>query len=150
MHRLIKTDSSNRDFADLVNHLDAELAIRDGAEHSFYHQFNKIRGINHVILLYAENEAVACGAIKDFDQNSAEIKRMYTMPELRGKGLAVLVLLALEQWAAEMGYKKCILETGKKQPEAIALYQKCGYSAIPNYGQYAGVENSVCFEKQLG
>jgi putative acetyltransferase len=59
------------------------------------------------------------------------------------------VLSELESWAAELGYPKCVLETGKRQPEAIALYEKQGYQRIPNYGQYIGVENSVCFEKVL-
>ncbi len=78
-----------------------------------------------------------------------EVKRMYTSPESRGKGIASAVLKELEKWAAELSYKKCLLETGKKQPEAIALYLKSSYNIIPNYGQYAGVENSVCFEKKL-
>jgi len=55
----------------------------------------------------------------------------------------------LEHWAVELGYKKCVLETGKRQPDAIALYTKQGYESIPNYGQYMGMENSVCFEKEL-
>ncbi|WP_407524361.1 GNAT family N-acetyltransferase [Lacibacter sp. MH-610] len=58
-------------------------------------------------------------------------------------------MLQLEQWAKEEGYSAAVLETGKKQPEAIRLYEKCGYSRIPNYGQYAGVENSVCMKKEL-
>ena len=149
MYRLIRTDSSNPDFVALVNQLDAELAIRDGDDHSFYHQFNKIDAIKHVLILYNGSEPVACGAIKEFVKSTAEVKRMYTLPEHRGKGLAGKVLSALELWAAELGFTKWILETGKKQPEAIALYKKCGYSVIPNYGQYAGVVNSVCFEKQL-
>jgi len=69
------------------------------------------------------------------------------VPESRGKGAASRVLTELERWANELLYKKCILETGKKQPEAIALYKKNGYKLIPNYGQYAEIENSVCFEK---
>jgi GNAT superfamily N-acetyltransferase len=78
-----------------------------------------------------------------------EIKRMYTLPECRGKGIATKVLIELEKWANELSYEKCILETGKKQPEAIALYKKNGYKLIPNYGQYAEMENSVCFEKEI-
>ncbi|RZL48076.1 MAG: GNAT family N-acetyltransferase, partial [Pedobacter sp.] len=65
------------------------------------------------------------------------------------KGVATTVLSALEQWAGELGYKKCVLETGIRQADAISLYQKCGYQSIPNYGQYIGVDNSVCFEKEL-
>jgi GNAT superfamily N-acetyltransferase len=74
---------------------------------------------------------------------------MYTSPEHRGKGIASKVLAELERWAAELSYQTCILETGKKQPEAIALYKKNGYKLIPNYGQYAEAENSVCFEKKI-
>ena len=71
------------------------------------------------------------------------------LPAQRGQGLASQILQELEQWAAESNYSSCVLETGKKQPEAIALYSKSGYAVIPNFGQYAGVENSVCFEKNL-
>ncbi len=78
-----------------------------------------------------------------------EVKRMYTLPEYRGKGIAAAVLNELEKWAAELGCGRCVLETGMKQPEAIRLYEKSGYSVIPNYGQYAGLENSVCFEKKF-
>ncbi|MGE5795510.1 MAG: GNAT family N-acetyltransferase, partial [Ignavibacteria bacterium] len=78
-----------------------------------------------------------------------EVKRMYTIPEYRGKGIATRVLIELERWALELSYSKCILETGKKQPEAIALYKKNGYKLISNFGQYEGAENSVCFEKEI-
>jgi len=74
---------------------------------------------------------------------------MYTLPENRGKGIATKVLSELELWATELSSEKCILETGKKQPEAIELYKKNGYKQIPNYGQYAEIENSICFEKNL-
>jgi GNAT superfamily N-acetyltransferase len=146
---LIKTDSGHPDFIHLVKFLDAELAVRDGEEHDFYAQFNKIDKLRHVVLAYENNLAVACGALKEYADGIMEVKRMYTLPGHRGKGLAIRILSELEGWAKELGYSKCILETGKKQPEAIALYAKCGYQVIPNYGQYAGVENSICFEKNL-
>jgi putative acetyltransferase len=149
MTTLIRTDSTNEDFIKLVQQLDAELAIRDGNEHAFYHQFNKIDMIKHAIVAYENGEPVGCGAIKEFESNSMEVKRMFTQPEFRGKGVASNILKALETWAAELSYQKCILETGKRQPEAIALYTRSGYNIIPNYGQYAGIENSVCFEKNL-
>ncbi len=145
----LRTNSSNIDFIELVRALDADLAIRDGEEHAFYNQFNKIDSIQHVVVLYQDEMAVACGAIKKFDENRMEVKRMYTVPTHRGKGLASEVLNDLEKWAGEMMYASCLLETGLKQPEAIRLYQKNGYGVIPNYGQYAGVENSICFEKIL-
>ena len=147
--RLIRTNSENHDFIRLVKYLDADLATRDGDEHSFYDQFNKIDKIKYVIVAYDNDVPIACGAIKEHSKDTMEIKRMYTIPESRGKGIGTEVLTALEIWATELGFKKCLLETGKRQPEAIALYTKKGYSRIPNYGQYAEMENSVCFEKQL-
>ncbi|HEX4957192.1 MAG TPA: GNAT family N-acetyltransferase [Lacibacter sp.] len=145
----VRTNSSDADFIQLVQMLDADLAVRDGAEHAFYAQFNKVHMIQHVVIAYENNLAVGCGAFKPFDSGSIEIKRMYVLPAHRNKGIAVAVLLQLEQWAKEEGYSVAVLETGKKQPEAIRLYEKCGYSRIPNYGQYAGVENSVCMKKEL-
>jgi putative acetyltransferase len=149
MIRLIRNDSTHNDFIELVKHLDKDLAERDGNEHSFYAQFNKIDKIKHVVIAYENDTPVACGAIKEYASGTMEVKRMYTHPEFRGKGIASKVLQELERWAKELGYNKCILETGKKQPEAVQLYQKNGYHFIPNYGQYAEVENSVCFEKVL-
>lgn len=149
MIEVLRTNSGNQDFINLVKHLDADLAERDGMEHSFYAQFNKIDKIKHVVVAYENGKPMGCGAIKEYAPGIMEVKRMYTPPESRGKGVASKVLAELETWAAEMSYEKCILETGKKQPEAIGLYQKNGYTLIPNYGQYAEVENSVCFEKVL-
>lgn len=149
MITIVRTNSENNDFLNLVRLLDADLAVRDGEDHAFFAQYNKVAMIRHCIVAYENEKAVACGAIKEYDADTMEVKRMYTLPECRGKGIAVAVLSELEKWTAELGYKKCVLETGKKQPEAIALYTKCRYSIIPNYGQYAGVESSVCFEKRL-
>ena len=147
MLKITRTDSDNPNFTELVKHLDADLAGRDGDEHAFYAQFNKTNKLKHVVVLYEDNNPAACGAIKGY--SAVEVKRMYTRPEHRGKGLASMVLTELEKWAAEMFYKKCVLETGKRQPEAIALYTKNGYISIPNYGQYEGIENSRCFMKEL-
>jgi GNAT superfamily N-acetyltransferase len=74
---------------------------------------------------------------------------MFVSPGSRNKGIASKILSELENWASELSYTKCVLETGKRQPEAVGLYKKNGYKLIPNYGQYTGVENSVCFEKEL-
>ena len=149
MIRIIRTTSDNQDFINLVRKLDADLAEKDGGDHSFYHQFNKIDKIKHAVLAYEDNRPTGCGAIKKFNPQVMEIKRMYTLPEGRGKGVATKILSELEKWASELSYKKCILETGKRQPEAIELYKKNGYKNISNYGQYKGIENSVCFEKEM-
>ena len=149
MLRTVRTDSNNLDFVELVRRLDIDLADRDGKEHAFYSQFNKIDLIRHVVVAYDDNLPVGCGAIKQFSSDAMEVKRMYTLPEYRGRGVATIILRELEAWATEMKFEKCVLETGKRQPEAIELYKKSGYEIIPNYGQYVGIENSVCFEKSL-
>lgn len=142
-----RTDSDNSDFQDLVILLDEELQTRDGDEHLFYAQFNKIVNIRNVVVCYLDHKPVGCGAFKEYDQNSIEIKRMFVRPENRNQGLGLEILKELESWASELKYSVAILETGKKQPEAIKLYQKAGYRIIENFGQYKDVENSVCMKK---
>lgn len=149
MLSLIRTDSTNSDFITLVSSLDKELSVRDGDEYSFYAQFNKLDLIKHVIVAYENDEPVGCGAIKQFDDHTMEVKRMFVPLDKRGRGIATKILLELEMWCREMGFSRCLLETGEKQPEAIQLYKKNHYKIIPNYGQYAGVDNSICFEKLL-
>lgn len=149
MLQLIRTDSGHPDFVSLVRLLDQDLAVRDGSDHAFYAQFNKTDLIKQVVVGYLDGQPVACGAIKLFSEHQAEVKRMFVHPGYRGRGLAGEVLRELEKWAQELGYKACVLETGKKQPEAIALYRKSGYAITDNYGQYIGVDNSVCMRKDL-
>lgn len=146
---LIRTDSDNNDFRELVARLDADLQIRDGAEHLFYAQFNKIDKIREVVVAYENEKAVGCGAFKEYEKGTAEIKRMFVRPENRGRGIAGNILNELETWAKELNYAEAILETGVKQPEAIRLYRKSGYEIIPSYGQYLNVENSVCMKKSI-
>jgi GNAT superfamily N-acetyltransferase len=147
MFILKRTNSGDRDFQDLVKELDVELKVRDGEDHSFFAQFNKIDMIRHALVAYHGNVPVGCGAIKPYDEKTMEVKRMFVPLKHRGQGIASFILQDLEKWAHELGFEKCILETGQKQPEAIRLYQKNNYVVIPNFGQYAGVESSICFEK---
>ncbi len=149
MIRLLRTDIGNEDFQILVAQLDDDLRQKDGEDHFFFAQFNKLDTIRHVIVAYMKNEAVGCGALRPYSSRVIEIKRMFVLPEYRGQGIASMILSGLENWAQEFGYLFCILETGQKQPEAIRLYQKAGYKRIPNYPPYEQVENSVCMEKTL-
>jgi len=147
--KLMRTDNSNVDFRSLVKDLDAHLAVTDEDEHDFYHQYNGLDAIKHVVMAYEDDTPIACGAIKAYDDSTMEVKRMFTAEAARGRGVAVKVLDELEAWSRELGYTRCLLETGKRQPYAIRLYQKCGYQVVPNYGQYVGMDNSVCMEKTL-
>ena len=148
MH-LYRTNFKNADFTYLVHLLDSDLAARDGDEHAFYAQFNKIESLKHVVMACENELPIACGAIREFSPGVMEIKRMYTKPTHRNKGIASMILKELERWAIDLNYYTCILETGKRQPEAIHLYEKNGYKPFENYGHYNDVQNSVCFKKML-
>ncbi|MEO2070123.1 MAG: GNAT family N-acetyltransferase [Zunongwangia sp.] len=149
MIEIKRTSSSEIDFQHLVSELDGELSTRNGETNEFFAQYNKIDQIKNVIIATIDNKPVGCGAIKAYDSDTMEIKRMFVPIEMRGKGIAVHILKNLENWAKEMNYSKCILETGNKMPEAIRLYEKSNYKVVPNYGQYNGIEDSICFEKHL-
>lgn len=144
-----RTTSDNPDFEKLVVQLDAYLAVLDGEDHAFYSQFNKSSLLKNALIVYESEIPIAIGAYKEYDAETAEMKRMFTLPEYRGKGIASKVLTALESWAKEENYKTALLETGHLQKDAIYLYQKLGYKIIENFGQYQGVENSVCMRKEF-
>lgn len=149
MFTIKRTTSDNADFGKLVVPLDAYLAVLDGEDHAFYAQFNKSNLLKNALVYYDGTTPIGIGAYKEYDADTVEIKRMYTLPEYRGKAVAKTILNELENWAKEEGYSVSILETGHKQLDAIGLYQKKGYRIIENYGQYAGIENSVCMKKTL-
>ena len=144
-----RTNSSNPDFIYLVKELDAFLTIVNGESDDFFSQFNGLGNLDHVIVMYTQETPIGCGAIKQYNTETVEIKRMYVSQQHQGKNLGNIILDALEIWAKELGNKRCILETGTMLPEAIRFYEKNNYQRIPNYDQYIGVEESVCFEKIL-
>lgn len=94
-------------------------------------------------------DAVACGALRPMEDGAVEVKRMYVRDSSRGRGLGRAMLAALEQIAAGRGYTIIRLETGGKQPEAIALYESAGYRPIPCYGAHEADPRSRCFEKRI-
>jgi GNAT superfamily N-acetyltransferase len=145
---LVKTTSDNPDFQKLTRQFDDFLVEIDGDEKDFFAQYNQIY-LDHVIIYYDGGQAVGCGAFKAYEADVAEIKRMFVVPEQRGKGIAGAIVNELEQWAKTTGFNYCILETSNKLTSAISLYQRCGYVVIPNYGQYQGVASSVCMKKSI-
>lgn len=150
MLKYLRVNSANSDFQNLVRELDSYLAIINGADNSFFTQFNKIEDLQYVIVACDNNTAVGCGAIKEYSDDSVEVKRMFVRPEMRGRGIASQILRELENWAKELNYSRCILETSETMNDAVQLYKKSNYAVIPNYGQYKDVKTSVCFEKILG
>ena len=146
---LKRTNSENTDFIHLVKYLDSELAERDGEDTAFYSQYNNIDVLKHTVVAYKNDIAIGIGAFKKFNNEAVEVKRMYVRHENRRDGVAIKILTELELWAKDLSYKKCVLETGKRQFEAVNFYKKNGYKIISNYGPYIDVENSLCFEKDL-
>ena len=146
---LKRTNSENTDFIHLVKYLDSELAERDGEDTAFYSQYNNIDVLKHTVVAYKNDIAIGIGAFKKFNNEAVEVKRMYVRHENRRDGVAIKILTELGLWAKDLSYKKCVLETGKRQFEAVNFYKKNGYKIITNYGPYIDVENSLCFEKDL-
>ncbi len=146
---VIRTNSDNEDFAALIQLLDKCLHERYGEQQKFFNQFNKLDAIKNVVIAYVNGVPAGCGAFKKYSDHSIEIKRMFVKDEYRRRGIAEKVLKELESWAAESNFTAAVLETGRNQPESMDLYQKVGYVITENYGQYAGVEISVCMKKGI-
>jgi len=149
MIKLLRCNSENRDFRNLVILLDEDLNSRYGNLQAQYEKFNRIESIDTVVVAYLDEIPVGCGCFKKFDTSSVEIKRMFVKEGNRGKGIAKMILTELENWAVENGNKTSFLETGIKQYEAISFYTNFGYKLIENFGQYIGNTNSICMTKIL-
>jgi len=144
-----RTNSSDKDFNELIAKLDHELWNELNEDQGTYDKYNKVPGLHTVVVLYVNQNAVACGCFKKFGDDTVEIKRMFVEKEWRGKGLSRLILNELEAWAVESGFQYAVLETSIHFKVARSLYQREGYEIIDNYGQYAGLEESVCMKKKL-
>lgn len=146
---IVMTDSQNVDFIKLIELLDEDLVGRYGDLQKKYKQHNKIDFIKDVVVIYKNGEPVACGAFKEFESNSVEMKRIFVKKENRRQGLSRIVMGKLEEIAKSKGYECVVLETGLKQYESISLYKSLGYKLIANYGPYTGNTNSICMKKLL-
>jgi putative acetyltransferase len=146
---LMKTDNKNHEFINLIKLLDAELSERYGELQKQFDKHNKVDFINNVIIINKDNVPVACGAFKEFDADTVELKRIFVVKQQRRQGLAKLIVCKLEELARNKGYKYALLETGIKQHEAIALYKSLSFEVIDNFEPYVGSKNSVCMKKAL-
>lgn len=145
----MKTNSQNPGFIKLTQMLDDELKERYGELQKQYDKYNRNYYIKDVFVVYKAKEPIACGAFKRYDSETVELKRIFVTKENRGQHISELILMELEGLAKYDGYKYAVLETGRKQPEAIGLYKNHGYSEIENYGPYDGNDNSICMKKSL-
>lgn len=146
---LKRTNSNDPGFRELVSELDKDLRSRYEERQDVYDQYNKVPDLPTVVVAYENDRPVGCGCFKPFDENSVEIKRMFVLPEKRGTGVAASILSELHSWAKELNFTNAVLETGTKQHEAIRFYQKKGYTITDNYGQYIGLDTSICMRQLI-
>jgi GNAT superfamily N-acetyltransferase len=144
-----RTNSNDQDFINLITLLDKSLWQKYPQKGKDYWCNNLIEFNQNVIVIYVDDKQVACGCFKKYNDKSIEIKRMFVAEEVRGIGLAKILLNELETWALENGFTTAILETLFNQTAAIGLYQRVGYTIIDNYGPYKNSEESICMGKQL-
>lgn len=146
-----ETDGEDADFAMLCSRLDNALdeIIGGRFKRIQYEQYNQRDCIHDVIVAYREGEPIACGAFKMYDEDHAELKRIFVESSYQNMGLGAELVRRLETKAKIKGYRWCILETGKPLEAACHMYEKAGYKIIPNYGQYADMTDSVCMERKI-
>jgi len=136
--------------APLVDALLADLEARYGGPDPDAPDPTDFHAPSGVFLVaWCDGEAVACGGVRAHTDEVGELKRMYTRPDVRRRGIGRALLAELEARARALGYARLQLETGTKQPEAIAMYVSLGYVLIPSYGQYQDFTDSRCFAKDL-
>ena len=144
-----RTDGKDPDFIKLAKALDIELWEMYPGIQQNYDALNVLPFDAPAVVIYDGGKPVACGGVKLYEETRFEAKRVYVEKAYRGKGLAKTIMKELEQISIENGASEIILETGIKQIAAIKLYEGLGYVRIPNFGKYAGDDNSVCLKKIL-
>jgi len=136
----------------LILALNAELEARYPEEGANFFRLDPeevVEGRGAFLIAYIEGRPVGCGAVRRVEPTVAEIKRMYVDPSARNRRVGRRIVDALVGEARRLGATRLLLETGPRQPEAIALYQHAGFAEIPLYGEYIGSQFSVCMAKDL-
>lgn len=137
--------------AGLIEQVQEEYVVRYGGPDTAPvdpHEFSPPHGLFLVAML--DGTAVGCGGWRALGGGRAEVKRMFTAPAARGRGIARALLAELERTAAAAGHSRLLLETGLAQPEAMKLYLSAGYDPIDGFGHYAGGPLSRAFAKEVG
>ena len=147
----VRTDGKNEDFIENCRLLDIDLDRRVGKqiEREKYEKFNQLNEIREAILVYDNGKLVGGGAIRRYDDETVELKRVFVHNEYQGQGIGSTLVSLLIEWAAELGYRRMILETGELLAESCAVYRKLGFAVIPNYGPYADMPESLCMAKTI-
>lgn len=146
-----RTDGANADFIENCRLLDMDLDRRVGKKikREKYRKYNQLDEIREAIVVYEDNKAIGGGAIRRYDDENVELKRVFVHTEYQGRGIGSRLVSSLIEWAMELGYRRMILETGELLAESCAVYRKLGFEVIPNYGPYVDMPESLCMGKDL-
>ncbi|MEH1129810.1 GNAT family N-acetyltransferase [Micromonospora sp. CPCC 206061] len=144
---IVEVDPADPRLAALVAALRAELDARYPEEIDFEHP--TVKEVARFLLATVDSAPVGCCAVQPLDEGDSELKRMYVPPQLRGRGIAARLVVEAERLAARLGRTRIKLETGVRQPEAIAVYERAGFHRIPNYPPYDRWQMSLCYAKPL-
>lgn len=146
-----RTDGKDKNFIENCRLLDLDLDRRVGRkiQRDKYKQYNLLDEIQEAIVVCEENRVIGGGAIRRYDDETMELKRVFVHTEYQGRGIGSRLVSLLMEWAVELGYKKMVLETGELLVESCAVYKKLGFQVIPNYGSYEGMPESLCMGKDL-
>lgn len=146
-----RTNGANADFIENCRLLDMDLDRRVGKKikREKYRKYNQLDEIREAIVVYEDNKAIGGGAIRRYDDENVELKRVFVHTEYQGRGIGSRLVSSLIEWAMELGYQRMILETGELLAESCAVYRKLGFEVIPNYGPYVDMPESLCMAKDL-
>jgi GNAT superfamily N-acetyltransferase len=137
---------------ELIGELNEELSARypeEGATHFRLDAEEVAPGRGAFLVAYVDGQAAGCGAVRLIADGAAELKRMYVRQAVRGRGIGAFILAALEAEALLLGISRLVLETGDRQPEALALYGRAGFAVTPPFGEYVDSPLSICMAKEL-
>ncbi len=147
----VRTDGGDRDFIENCRLLDMDLDRRVGKKikREKYRQFNQLDEIQHAYVVYEDHKAIGGGALRRYDDETVELKRVFVHPAYQGRGIGSRLVSLLMEWAVELGYNRMILETGELLAESCAVYRKLGFQVVPNYGPYVNMPESLCMGRDL-
>lgn len=147
----VRTTGKNEDFIENCRLLDLDLDRRVGRQikREKYQKFNQLDEIKEAIVVYDEDKPIGGGAIRKYDDETVELKRVFVHNEYQGQGIGSRLVSLLIEWAAQLGYRRMILETGELLSESCAVYKKLGFKVIPNYGPYVDMPESLCMGRAI-
>lgn len=147
----VRTNGENADFIENCRLLDLDLDRRVGRQikREKYQKYNQLDEIKEAIVVYDEDKPIGGGAIRKYDDETVELKRVFVHNEYQGQGIGSRLVSLLIEWAVQLGYRRMILETGELLSESCAVYKKLGFKVIPNYGPYVDMPESLCMGRLI-